>query len=210
MRIGLLAVLAAAPLFAQPLDSNSVTVTASRQIDLTADQVVLTLTVTSGLDANQDDVDAALRNAGIPAQFARVGMDSDAGKLTWTYTLAAPLADLKKTAAALKTAQQTMAGSQSAFALRFGVSGVQASAAQQAAVKCPQSALIAAARQQAQQLTDAAGVVLGPLLSVADAPYQVGATWFNTTVIAAFLFVPQYAVSPVTCSVTVKFGLSRY
>ena len=55
------------PLAFGQLDSNSITVTASRNASLQPDQAVFAVSVQSGISASLDDVLAALQGSGITA-----------------------------------------------------------------------------------------------------------------------------------------------
>ena len=95
------------------LDSNSVTVTASRGVNLRADQAVLGVFVDSGLNASLDDVLAALQGSGITiANFSGVSTASaifvppppklqPPPMLEWAFGLSVPLSKLKDTFATL-------------------------------------------------------------------------------------------------------------
>src|SRR5713101_5729271 len=58
-------ILASASLVFAQADSNSITVNASRNANLQADQAVFNVSVTSGLNASIDDVLGALQGSGI-------------------------------------------------------------------------------------------------------------------------------------------------
>ena len=216
MRILCLLLLFGSLLFAQ-LDSNTVTITATRAIYSAPDEVLFSVTLTSGTQTNLDDVTAALRAAGIStAQFSGVYTgfgDPAANSLQWGFTVTAPLSNLKDTTALLTAAQKAISANGSGLSLTFNIQGAQTSPKQQSTVPCSQADLIADARDQARKLTDAAGMMLGPVVSLSDAGSP---TWNNTNgyvipvlrVTGFLLFQPP--TIPVTCSLTVKFGLSRY
>ena len=214
MRILCLLLLFGSLLFAQ-LDSNTVTVTASRQIYPAPDEVLFGVTLTSDTQANLDDVTSALGAAGVSsAQFSGVSTnfgDSAANTLQWSFTMTAPLSNLKDTAALLTAAQKTIAAKGAGLFLTFNVQGAQASQKQQSTVQCSQADLIADARDQAQKLTGAAQMILGPILSVSDAATAVygNSPGFVAYAITGAFSFRSFAI-PVTCSLTVKFGLSRY
>src|SRR5437763_130092 len=98
-------VLCASLAFAQ-LDSNSVTVTASRNAILQPDQAVFAVQVNSGLDATLDDIIAALQGSGVGlGNFTGIntiqqflGADRQpTSVLQWSFTLPVPLAKMKDT-----------------------------------------------------------------------------------------------------------------
>jgi hypothetical protein len=214
MRILCLLLLFGSLLFAQ-LDSNTVTVTASRQIYPAPDEVLFGLTLTSGTQTNLDDVTSALRAAGVSAaQFSGLSTsygDFAANSLQWGFTLTAPLSNLKDTSALLTAAQKAIGVKGSGLSLSFNIQGAQASEKQRSAVQCSQADLIADAQAQAKMLAVAAGMSLGSILSLSD---PATAVYGNTNGYAAFLITGAVSFQPfaipVTCSLTVKFGLSRY
>lgn len=210
MRNLVMAVLLASTAFAQ-LDSNALTVTATRQLQPTPDEVSVSITIGSGLRSTLDDVTASLRSTGVTtAQFTGVGTDyttDGAERLSWSFSLTAPLADFRGAIDLLNAARRAM--SHSGFTLTFRLQGAQASDKQRAALQCSQSNLIADARRRAQAAADAAGMVLGPILSIADATYAANVNQVPYAAIG-YIFVPGFLTVPVTCSATVKFSLSRY
>src|ERR1039457_5845555 len=95
------------------IDSNAVTVTASRNANLQADQVLFGVGVTSGFNVSLDDVVAALAGSGITvANFSSVSSQQGLvftgpvvpnppalqPMLQWNFALPVPLARLKDTA----------------------------------------------------------------------------------------------------------------
>ncbi len=210
MRALILSLAVACVGFAQ-VDSNSVTVTATRQFYPVLNQVTWVIYLNASDNADLDDITAALRAAGvINAKFSgasqNYGVDLMQGP-RWSFTVTSPIASLKDTAALLVAAQKKIQSQ--GMSMDFDIAGLQPSNQTVTAQPCSQSDLIADARAQAQKMTDAAGVVLGPILAVSDAGLP------NATVVygyAAFLLgvVSTQAATPSTCSLTVKFGMSRY
>src|SRR5260370_35821053 len=116
----ILALLAFASFISAQTDSNSITVTASRNPNLQADQAVFGVSVSSGLNASLEDVLGALQGSGITlANFT--GVFSPPGpivftipvigiapiaptpSLQWSFTLAVPLSKIKDTITTLTT-----------------------------------------------------------------------------------------------------------
>src|SRR5579862_2598794 len=104
---------AASMLFAQ-LESNTVTVTATRTVTVQPDQVVFTVSVLSPPTASIDDVLAMLQGSGITAsQFSGVSgplqlsettgisVGTSSQLLQWTFSLPEPVGQFKATAATL-------------------------------------------------------------------------------------------------------------
>src|SRR5260370_2054363 len=108
----ILALLAFASLISAQTDSNSITVTASRNPNLQADQAVFGVSVISGLNASLDDVFGALQGSGITlSNFTGVGTSpfiigipqpvdptaittTSAPSLQWSFTLTVPLSKI--------------------------------------------------------------------------------------------------------------------
>lgn len=199
------------PAFAQ-LDSNSVTVTASRNINLQPDQIVFAVRVISGLNTNLDEVLAAVQGSGIGMgnftglstvqQFGTPGQQPQP-MLEWTFGLPVPLSRTKETTAALTTLQQTIAQKNSGLALSFNVQGSQVSPQLQQSQTCPFPDLIADARAQAQKLANASGLSVGNILAMSG---STATTVSNGVVLTASSYVSFLPA----CSVTVKFALGRF
>jgi hypothetical protein len=199
-------------LFGQ-LDSGSVTVTATRSIGLQPDQAVLTASVLSGLDANFDQILRSVADAHIvESEFSGVTVvNQPLGlSLRWDFDLAVPIAQLPDTISTLR-----------AQLLNITVRGTQVSAERRAAEPCPREDLMADATSQARRMSLAAGIALGPILSVAEGGV-IGAVLvpvaasrqgvFSVTVgpYGGSSFAPPLPPSlPVVCSLTVKFGVGR-
>jgi len=99
------------------LNSNSITVSASRNISLQPDQAIFAVTVQSGISTGLDDVVAAMQGSGITAaNLASVSSQQDIVSrlgstvtVQWTFNLLAPLANTKTTVASLTALQQNIA-----------------------------------------------------------------------------------------------------
>ena len=161
--IALASLLLVTSAFAQ-LDSNSVTVTATRNTYLPPDQVVFSVVVISPSTANLDQVVAPLQAVGITADNL-TGVTTPltapspwfdvAPVLQWTFSLKSSLNAMKATIASLSALQKSFAADHPGMTLSFIVQGVQVSPEAQAAVTCSRADLIADARNEAQKLTDA-------------------------------------------------------
>ena len=177
--------------------------------------------VDSGLDASLDSVVAALSASGITANnlssertvgFA-FGVAVDWHQL-WAFTLLAPLSKLKDTIASLTTLQQSIAQKNAGLKMSFSVQGTQASPQ-----PCSTPDLIADARAQAQRLANAAGVSVGPVITISDAasssltaaaayriPTQLTGD-FSTFLVNTPVFATPNL--PLNCSLVVQFRLVR-
>src|SRR3984893_13924497 len=132
--------ISASLLFGQ-LDSNSVTVTASRSASVQPDQVLLAVYVNSGINASLDDVLAVLKTSGITiTNFSGVSTNSTFGlipvggvplpqptppTLQWAFGLPVPFSKMKDTLTALTSLQQSIIHANSGFTLSFTVQGAQ-------------------------------------------------------------------------------------
>ena len=224
MRVALF--LAAAPLLFGQLDTNTVSVRASRSIAVQPDQAVFAVSVSAPLDAGFNDVIAALQGTGITAaQFSGLAVSqvtpSIQFRLAWRFVLPVPLAGMKDEVASLTAAQQALVKKQSVFGLSFYVAGTQASPELLAGQSCSKSDLIADATSQARVLSAAGGFSLGPILSMSDVGGVAGAAWVPTASLVSgdfaagslasfLLFTPVPLTSPVvSCSLTVKFRVTH-
>ena len=201
------------------IDSNAVTVTASRNANLQPDQVLFGVGVTSGFNVSLDDVVAALAGSGITvANFSSVSSQQgipafNPGSvvtppplmLQWTFALPASLSKLKDTAATLTTVQQNIAKKNAGLTMSFSVQGTQVSQQLQQSQPCVVADLIADARVQAQKLADAAGLALGQILGLSSPVSSIAGS--NNSSLSSFLIGVPFP--PSICAVTVKFALIR-
>jgi hypothetical protein len=204
--------------FAQ-LDSNSVTVTATRAQTAALDQALFGVFVDASPNSTLDDVLAALQGSGITmANFAGVGPAQQiqlpatgSADLEWSFALPVPLAKTKDTVASLSALRDAIAAKKNGMTLSFSVQGSQASPQAVQAQTCPLPDLIADARTQAQKLADAGGLSLGPILAMSSG--LTANTYTPTAVYAAISLARIIQTTPAVpslCSLTVKFGLTRY
>jgi len=165
-------------------EESTITVAASRSTTLQPDQVGISLTVTSPLTSTQDQVTAALAQAGIPGAtftglnsasdyLTQVGTAVSVTQLNWSYLLTAPIANAPETVALLAIAEQRLAKSNAGFSLSFYVQGLQVSQALQNSQTCSESGLVSDANAAAQTLAAAAGASVGQILSMGS-PTTVG------------------------------------
>jgi uncharacterized protein YggE len=190
--------LSLSPAFGQ-VDSNSITVTASRSnTSGPPDQAVFSVRVESGLDISLDDVIAELQGTGIDAanlqnvytSFIYInspsGMTQQMEMLEWSFTFTAPFTKNKDTITLLTNLQAAIAKKNNGQTMSFSIQGTQSSAQPPA---CSLPDLLTNAQTQAQKLADGAGVSVGNILAMSSPTAGTGS------------FVP--------CTLTVKFGLLR-
>jgi uncharacterized protein YggE len=206
MRFTIWTVFLSASLAFGQLDSNSVTVTASRRVNLPADQLLFSISVDADLSVTYNEVLAALQGSGITAsnfsgvsvlQSYSFGVDRSPQppRLEWRFSLPGSLSNVRDTVTTLTNLQQAIAQKKNGLSLSFLVQG-SSSPAQQSHV-CNLTDVIADARAQAQKLADAAGLSLGVILALSS-------TTSNTAFTAIGVSLPT---SPGNCSATVKFAL---
>ena len=218
--------LLSAPLLFGQLDSNSITITATRSTPVQPDLVIFAVTVGTPAATTLDDVVAALQGTGItasqlsggtvPQLLVVTGLPLPITSIGWNFTVPEPLSKIKDTIASLMALQKPLADK--GMSLGFAVAGTQASTARLASQPCSNTDLIADATAQAQKLTTAAGLGLGPILGLTG----INATppvWINTPFFATSslifdplgLYIPsvtQWFAAPQTCSLTVKFAVT--
>jgi hypothetical protein len=206
--------LAVGPAFGQ-LESNTVTISARRSINVQPDEAVFYLTVTSPPTVGLDQVVAAMSSLGLTsANLTGIG-NYDPATLQWGFALAAPLSSLAGTIGSLTQLQQAITQNNSGLTLTFGVGGTQVSPKLQQSQSCSTSDLIADATAQAQKLANAVGLVLGPVLKLSNVP-TLPTSAGGIVPVSARLEVGGFsdlllvsALSPVTCSLVVQFQLHQ-
>jgi uncharacterized protein YggE len=162
--------LVAAPLFGQ-LDPHTLTISATRSTYLQPDDAVFNLSVTGSASLTLDQVVSALSTLGVnSSNLTGVNNTSSPPNLQWNFNLAVPLASLTATIGSLTQLEQTITQNNSGLTLTFTVGGTQVSPQLQQSQSCSNSDLIADATAQAQKLTAAAGLTLGPILKLSNGP----------------------------------------
>jgi len=197
--------LVACPLFAQ-LETDTITISTSRQIVQQPDQVVFSVQVVVPQTASIDEVLAKLPGTGITAANLTGTSNYSSEQAAWNFTLTAPFSKISSTTALLVQLMQ-------ANPVSFYFQGTQVSQPSQSS--CSQAVLISDAQAQAQKLAAAAGFSVGPVLAVSDGTLSQAPTAVQTFAVArndlGFISSWYYApLPPITCSATVKFRLNRY
>ena len=210
--------LATASLAFGQLETNTITIQASRSVNLTPDQVSFYISVTADPTSSLDQIVAALPGTGIAASNLSnmYGAVDNQSSLQWSFTLAMPLTKMNATIASLLALQQSIVKNNSGMSLTFQVQGAYVSPKAFQSQSCSAKVLVTDAQVQAQKVAAAAGLAIGQIVAISDgssfavAPtlafrggdFSTG-TWFNT---AGF---SSYAI-PSGCSLEVKFKLLRY
>lgn len=202
--------LASASLAFGQLDSNSLTILASRTMDLQPDQVVFSVSLTAPMEANLDDVLAALQGSGITADNLD-DVNTAQRLLQWTFTLPVPISKIKNTIATFTSLQQSIGRRGPAFALRFSVQDMQVSSELRQSQPCSISDLMADARAQAQKLVTTAGLFLGPVVALSDGDYASSGFLGDLLIIPGTAFrLSPFTHAQVNCSIVVKFSLIHF
>ena len=117
--------LTAVPVFGQ-LPPHTLTIAATRSINLQPDQVLFSLSVSSGAASTLDQIVAALSGLGITSSnLTGVFNNPTPPNFQWDFTLAAPLSNLTATIGSLTKLQQTITQNNSGLTLTFYVDGTR-------------------------------------------------------------------------------------
>jgi len=201
---------------------HAISVTASRTSTPLPDQILISISVTSGITFGLDDISNVITQAGVPgASFSSVytaytydNKGNASPFLQWSFTLTAPLATLKNTIGQLLSAEAALSKQKLGIGLSFSTGALQTSP--QAQPACSQAALIADATAQAQALAGAAGVSVGPITAMSAAPVTTARLGATLSLLAGdfsaaqLIVYPNFVPSPPaqsTCSMLVQFQL---
>jgi len=185
---------------------RTITVTASRNSNVTPDQASISVAVYSNTDASRDDVLNAAQGSPLTlATFSSVystTLYDNNGRtnhdvLEWTFAITAPISNLKSTIDQLTALQQAVAAKNNGMSVSYSVRGTQTSPQALAGQNCAAADLIADARSQAQKLASAAGLSVGNVVGVSGASVVTPATGGFSS-----------GISQPSCSLTVKFALT--
>jgi hypothetical protein len=199
--------LMAAPAFGQ----HTLTISATRSSILQPDQVLFSLSVSSSAAATLDQIVAALSGLDITSSnLSGVINNPTPPMFQWNFTLLAPLSSLTATIGSMTKFQQTITQNNSGLTLTFYVDGTEVSQQLRQSQSCSNSDLIADATAQAQKVSAAAGLTLGPILSLSNTPLPQPTLVYATNEIVGEIVPNNFLVgyvSPVTCSLYVEFRL---
>ena len=209
-----------APMAFGQLDSNSVTVTATRNTAVQPDQAIVAVFVDTPVNTSLSDVLAAVEGSGIAApnfagvstvQYQFTPTEQPAPALEWTFALPTPVAKLKDVLATLSDVQKRVTQQNNGMKLDFSVQGTQVSQQAQQSQTCSVPDLLSDARAQAQKLGAAAGLVVGSILAMSSSTV----TTASSGVAVPGMIISRYSSSsgisiPSVCSLTVKFALGRF
>lgn len=157
--------------FAQ-LETNTVTVNASRNVSGVPDQVVLGIVLRTDASATLSQVVARLEGTGVTAAdlvylSTRQNSAGDSPSLNWSFGLVVPFSRMKDTTATLAQLRGKLGLFHDEPMLVF--SPIRDRWSDDAQIQaCPLTTLVSDARRQAEGLASAAGMRLGGILSLSD------------------------------------------
>jgi len=206
--------LAGASLAFGQLETDTITIQASRSVNLAPDQVSFYVSVTADPTSSLDQIVAALSGSGITASnlSSLYGANDNRGSLQWSFTLATPLTKMNATIASLIALEQSMVKYSSGMSLTFQVQGAYVSPEAYQSQSCSTRDLVGDAQAQAQNVAAAAGFAVGPIIKISDGssatiPAYVPNGVFSVGLASVLL---GYTTTPSGCSLEVKFKLLRY
>lgn len=189
------------------LAPDTIAITSTQQVTLQPDQALFYVYVVASQTKGLNDVLGAVESLGITAANFNSLYTSSDGSIQWSFNLAVPLANTQTTVASLIALQNSIANG---FTLSFDSGGLQDSPALLASQTCPVASLVSAAQAQAQTIANAAGLSVGPILSLNTSGTGTGATYFAVSgFLTASGFLNELLVAPSNCSVVATFRLLR-
>jgi hypothetical protein len=212
-KLSLSVLLLVSPVFGQ-LVPHTLTILATRTYNLQPDQIVFGLSVSSNANATLSQVAGALASAGVVSSNLAEVSNSNPTTLQWNFTLAVPMSSLTATIGSLANLQQTIGQNNSGLTLTFSLQGTQVSQQLKQSQSCSNADLVSDATAQAQKLTSAAGLTLGPV-RLSNAPLQESSVP-GVTVLLEDPYVahvvpgnssPATSSATVTCVLSVEFRL---
>jgi hypothetical protein len=158
-------------------------------------RVTVTLNVSADVSVGLDQIVQAVAATGVSAGDLYGVGQSGSGQAQWMFSYTAPLSKWKDTLAALAKARDAK---HPAITVDYFIS-----AEPPAVPECAQPTLVSQARRTAQDVAAAAGVGLGPLTAVSDAPALGG------TAVAVFAVLNPFprAFAPPGCSAVAQFSI---
>jgi hypothetical protein len=186
--------------FAQ-LDSNSVTVTVSRNPNLQPDLVLFNINVFADSSATLSDILNAIQPTGLTASdlysVRTTSISSSQIALSWSFSLTAPLSSLKDTNSTLSRLQNTISQGNKglSLALSFSLQGTVFSKQLLQSQPCVVADLVSDARTKATAMASAVGRTLSSALAISGLATPAAQPAYSSSAI------------PQNCSITVKFSL---
>lgn len=146
--------------FAQS-DTNTLTITASRNVSAVPDQVVFDVSLNTGLSATLDEVVRQLADTGIMAA-SLTSVFSFGDSVDWSFELVTQFSKMKDAVAGLSRLKSKLGPG-----LAFSVATQRTSSDAQSQA-CPLTSLVSDARREAERIASAAGVRLGGIVGLSD------------------------------------------
>ena len=194
------------------LEPNTLTITATRQLNAAPDQLGFSVSVTTPQTASLDQVVGALQGLGITASnFSGLG-SAQSSSFIWSFVLAVSIDKIPTLVQSLVSLQGSIGKSNSGWTMSYFSQGLQISNQLQQSLSCSKADLISDATAKAQKIAAAAGRTLGPIQTLSDGGgvAVIGAIRVGDFVgVSNFVQgVPYFAPSPpATCTAVVKFQL---
>jgi uncharacterized protein YggE len=201
------------------LETDTVTIQASRSVTLTPDQVSFYITVTAAPTSSLGQIVAALPGTGITASNLSnmYGAVDSQSSLQWSFTLAVPLTKINATIALLIALQQSMVKTNSGMSLTFQLQGAYVSSEAYQSQSCSAKDLVADAQAQAQKVAAAAGFAVGSIIAISDGSSSATAVYTFAARSGDFAFANSinptgfwFNTAAPSCTIEVKFKLLRY
>ena len=206
--------LAATSLAFGQLETDTLTIQASRSVNLAPDQVSFYVSVTAAPTSSLDQIVAALSGLGITASnlSSMYGAMDNQSSRQWSFTLGATLTKLNATIASLIALRQSIATNNSGMSLTFQVQGAYVSPEAYQSQSCSTRDLVGDAQAQAQNVAAAAGFAVGPIIKISDGSSATTPAYVPNAVFSVGLasVLLGYTTTPSGCSLEVKFKLLRY
>jgi uncharacterized protein YggE len=206
--------------FAQP-DNNTLTITASRNVNVVPDQVALQVRLRAETSAALSDVLAQMAGSGITAaNLTYVSTHGNLGdnraEIDWSFELVVPFSGMKDSIATLAALTRKLGLRNGSPVMTVSVTDSRISDEAQSQA-CPLTALVSDARRQAEQIASATGVRVGAIVGLSDGAGNAGVE----VVVADFPAVSflaydspfgatlarGYPMAPNRCSMIVQFRL---
>jgi uncharacterized protein YggE len=210
-------------------ESNSITVTASRSMDVPIEQVSYSIQVKSAIDATLSQVLQQVQSLGITANdlsgvsttapvlqlpIPGISVVPDTPQLIWSFSFTSRFSQFQQTLSQLRAAS-TPNPDRKNFTISFSIvnaSATQATIDEAASRVLPD--LIADARVRAKRLVDAAGLTVGVILTLSDSRStdSAGAIGVASADILrlATTSLGGFTSPKLTVSVSVRFAFLRY
>ena len=161
------------PAFGQ---SDAITVTVSRNVDLSPDQIYFSFAIVADPDVSLDQILQASEPLGLTAKnllsinLQQYGPSPSQVRLAYAFDFTTEMAKFKETNEKLATVRRTMAANTPSMDLQvYAIAISPSESARDQARQGLLSPLFSDAKQRAGQLAQAAGVTLGAIVGVTEA-----------------------------------------